>query len=278
MSVWTAILLGLVQGIAEFLPISSSGHLSVLQNLLGLEYSANDNMLFDVLLHVGTLVSVFLYYRKEFRGLGRETKAFIRGEDGGTTSSGKFTPKVRMLFFILVATLPLIVILPFHKKMEMLYSSTLFIGIAFLVTGGLLFVSDRLMDGTKGEKTITTADALIIGAAQAVAVLPGVSRSGTTITVGLSRGLKRDFAVRFSFLMSVPAVIGSAIITLIDAFKAGIRWSAVPVYLVGMLVAGVTGYFAIKLVNLLINRAKFGKFAYYCWGIGFVTIILSLVL
>lgn len=278
MSVWTAILLGLVQGIAEFLPISSSGHLSVLQNLLGLDYAQNENMLFDVLLHMGTLVSVFLYYRKEFCGLGRDMRAFVRGDDGGTTSSGKFTPKVRTLFFILVATLPLVVILPFHKKMELLYSSTTFIAIAFLVTGCLLFVSDRLMDGTKGEKTLTAADALMIGAAQAVAVLPGVSRSGTTITVGLSRGLRREFAVRFSFLMSIPAVIGSALITLIDAVKAGIRWSAVPVYLIGMIVAGITGYFAIKLVNLLISKSKFGSFAYYCWAVGAVTLILSIVL
>ena len=278
MSVLMSVFLGLVQGIAEFLPVSSSGHLSVLQNLMKLDYTENEHMLFDVLLHLGTLIAVCIYYRRELAGMVRETAAFLKGEEAGRTATGRFSPRVRTVFYILVATLPLVIVLPFHGKLEMLYYNTTFIAIAFLVTGCLLYLSDKLPEGKKNEKTLSLKDALLIGAAQAIAVLPGLSRSGTTITVGLTRGLNREFAVRFSFLLSIPAVLGSTLVSLIKAFSAGIHWALAPVYLLGMVVAGVVGYFAIKLVNLLISKSKFGNFSYYCWAIGAVTLILSLVL
>ena len=116
----------------------------------------------------------------------------------------------------------------------------------------------------------------MVGLAQAIAVIPGLSRSGTTIAVGLARGYRRSFAVRFSFLMSLPAVIGSFLLTLYKALRAGINWKLVPVYLVGMVVAGVTGYFSIRLVKKLMDNNKFGKFAYYCWAVGLLALIASI--
>ena len=279
MSIFTAILLGIVQGIAEFLPISSSGHLSILQNLLKLSYSEEGHLLFDVLLHVGTLVAIFVYYRKDIKKIIEECGSFARGETNELVTGGRVTGGVRMVFLIIIATLPLFVAVPFNGKIEQLYYKTGFIGFALIMTGTLLFVGDRFIAaGKKNEKTMTVADALIIGVAQAIALIPGISRSGSTITVGMARGLNRDFAVRFSLLMSIPAIIGSTILSIFKALRAGITWGLVPKYLLGAVIAAVIGYFAIKLIHKLMRSGKFGKFSYYCWALGFITIILSLIL
>lgn len=274
-----SIFLGIVQGVAEFLPISSSGHLSILQNFMNLNYDESNHLLFDVLLHLGTLVSVCIVYWKEIVSMFFETIGFLKGDsNNGRTADGRLSPSVRMVLMIIIGTLPLIIALPFYGKVEQLYYTTPFIGFALIITGTLLYISDKLLDGNKNEKNITIANALIIGLSQAVAILPGLSRSGTTITVGVSCGLKRDFAVKFSFLLSIPAVIGSVLVSLVDALRAGINWSLLPVYLVGMITASVTGYFAIKLVKYLVSKTKFGKFSYYCWGVGVLTLFLSIIL
>jgi undecaprenyl-diphosphatase len=171
-----------------------------------------------------------------------------------------------------------VVVLPFKSKVEALGASTLFIGCALLVTGLLLFASDRLRPGRKNERTMTVTDALLIGCAQALAVVPGLSRSGTTISAGTARGLDRTFAVRFSFLMSLPAVLGATLLEVIDAAKTGVDPALIPQYILGMAVAAVSGYFAIRLVNLLAKKGRFGAFAYYCWAVGIVTIIATFVL
>ena len=274
-----SIFLGLVQGIAEFLPISSSGHLSVLQNLINLNYSESAHLFFDVLLHFGTLCSVFFFYRMDLKRMSKETMSFLSGQRReGIAEGGRFTGGVRTVFFVVIATLPLVIVLPFYDQIESLYYNTTFIGFAFLITGGLLFVSDKLSEGKKSEKTFTIADALVIGLAQVIAVIPGLSRSGTTITVGMSRGLSRDFAVKFSFILSIPAVLASVLVSILKAFQNGISWKLVPVYLIGMATAGISGYFAIKIVRYLSEKAKLGKFAYYCWAVGILTLILSIVL
>lgn len=286
MSILMAIFLGLVQGITEFLPVSSSGHLSIIQNLFSLNYEEADHLFFDVLLHLGTLISVIIVYRKEIKEMLTDGLAFISGKQKttevqttyGSTESNRFTPAVRLLFFIIVGTLPLFVILPFNGAIEGLFYNTPFIAFALLITGGLLFVSEKIVEGRKNEKTMTVADAVIIGISQAIAIIPGLSRSGTTITVGISRGLKRDFAVKFSFLLSLPAVIGSILLSLIKAFSAGINWGLIPVYLVGVVVAAVSGYFAIRLVKMLIDKTRFGKMSYYCWAVGLLTLLLSAIL
>ena len=122
----------------------------------------------------------------------------------------------------------------------------------------------------------TLGDAVVVGLAQMIAVVPGLSRSGTTISAGLLRGFDRNFAVKFSFLLSIPAVLGANLVSLVKAFAVGVDWSMAPKYLVGVLVAFVSGYFAIYLLRMIVQRGKFGGFAYYCWGAGLVTLILSL--
>ncbi|MCD8007571.1 MAG: undecaprenyl-diphosphate phosphatase [Clostridiales bacterium] len=270
--------LGLVQGIAEFLPISSSGHLSLFQNFLGLQSAEESSLFFDVLLHLGTLIAVFVVYWRDIWEMILEFFRWIGDVAHSRTKDKPVPPARRMILLIIVGTLPLFLVLPIKDAVDSLYSNTYFIGFALLVTGTLLFVSDRMAHGKKTEKTATIVDALVVGCAQGLATVPGLSRSGTTIAAGLLRGYQREYAVRYSFLMSIPAVIGANILSLKDAFEAGIDADMVPIYLAGVLVAAVSGYFAIRLVNLLSDKGKFGAFAYYCWGVGVLALVLSFAL
>lgn len=276
MSYISAIILGLVQGVAEFLPISSSGHLSLFQHFFQLTDVEHDQMFFDVLLHLGTLVAVFFAYRRDIGELLREFFSMIhlRKLPQGQTPD---IPARRMILMIIVATLPLLLVFPIKDRVELLYQNTFFIAFALMLTGTLLFVSDRMPRGHKTAGTATMTDALLVGLAQAVAVVPGLSRSGTTISAGMARGFDRTYAVKFSFLMSIPAVLGANILSIVDAVKAGIDPSLLPMYLVGVVVAMVSGYASISLLRFIARKGRFGGFAYYCWGAGLVTLILSLI-
>ena len=280
MKLMMSLFLGIVQGIAEFLPISSSGHLSILQNLIKIGYEEDKNLLFDVLLHLGTLISVCVVYRAEIKAMISDGLEFLRmRNDPDSDEPVALKPQVRVLLFVLAGTLPLIIALIFSGFVSQLFSRTGFIGFALIVTGGILFVSSRyIQTGNKTEKTMTMKDAIIIGLAQAVAIIPGLSRSGTTISVGLARGLSKEFAVRFSLLLSIPAVFGATIVSLYKAIKGGADFSLFPVYLAGFVVAAVVGFFAIQLIRRMMAKDGIGKFAYYCWGVGALTLILSLVL
>ena len=275
MTYWNAVLLGIVQGLTEFLPVSSSGHLAILQNFLRIGDLEN-RMLFDVLLHLGTLGAVFFAYHAELRALGREglTMLHLKKQRRGQKSD---LLKRRMLLFLLVATLPLIPAAILNHFLDPLFSDTFFIGCALLATGFLLLAADRFGHGNKTEKAMTLSDALMIGLGQMIAVVPGLSRSGTTISVGLLRGLDRSYAVRFSFFLSIPAVLGANLLSLIQAISDGVNWGEVPMYLCGVLAAFVSGYLAIFALQRIVQRGKFGGFCYYCWGAGLLTLILSLI-
>ena len=278
MTYGSAALLGIIQGVTEFLPISSSGHLSVLQNLFNLNTAEEGHMLFDVLLHLGTLVSVCVVYWSDIVLMIREFFGMIgemRHPEHGSKRAD--IPARRLILLLIIATLPLVAVLPVNGLVEQLYYNTTFIGAIFLLTGCMLYVSDKLSRGKKTEKSMTLRDALIIGVCQCAAVIPGLSRSGTTITAGMAVGLERPFAVKFAFLMSIPAVLGANIISLIKALMEDTDFSLMPVYLVGMLCAAVSGIVAIGLVKLITNSGRFGSFSYYCWTIGIATIIMSLI-
>lgn len=281
MNILYSILLGIVQGVAEFLPISSSGHLALFENILGAEAMAalDGSAMFNVMLHLATLAAVVVAYWPDVRGMVVELVGMIRGLARHEGLSGGDMPRRRLVLMIVVSTLPLIVIVPFHHALETLNDVPWFIGAALIMTGLLLFIADRMPQGNKSERDMTVLDALVIGVAQAVATIPGLSRSGTTITAGMSRGLTREFAVRFSFLMSLLSVLGAVLLKLIDVAKEGFDASLLPAYLIGMAVAGVTGYLSIKLLQkLVVRKGRFGGFAYYCWGVGALSIVLSLIL
>ena len=271
-----SILLGIIQGVAEFLPISSSGHLVLFQTFFA--FKDTDSMLFNVLLHLGTLVSVCIYYRRDIWEMIREFFQWIAAlihRDG--KEAGRPTPARRMIVLIIVATLPLFVVVPVKKWMEATLSTNMTVSVALLITGCLLYFSDRMATGHKNAKTATVVDALVVGAAQAVGTIPGISRSGITISAGLFRGFDRKFAVRFSFLMSLPAVLGANVLEIGDAMAQGIDPKALPVYLIGVAVAAVVGYLSIRLVSLLSDKGKFGMFAYYCWVVGLGSLIAGII-
>ena len=276
MTFLSSFLLGLVQGIAEFLPISSSGHLAIAQNLLGMSDAGTVPEFFDVLLHLGTLVAVFVAYWADIKDMVLE---FFRGAGDliHHSTPNPVPPARRLILLIILGTLPLFVVLPVKDAVQSLSNSMVFIGAALIVTGVLLFVSDRVKKGRKNERTATWLDVLIIGLGQAIATMPGISRSGMTITTGCFVGFERKFAVRFSFLLSIPAVLGANILSLADAAKAGINWAEVPVYLVGVVTAAVVGYLCIRLLRFIADRGKFGAFAYYCWAVGVLTLVLNVI-
>lgn len=276
MSYLNAIFLGLVQGIAEFLPISSSGHLAVLQNVFNLQTAVEGHMFFDVLLHLGTVFAIILAYWRDIVNIVTDSFAFVREARLAQPQQRREHPGGRFLLLLVIGTLPLFVVLPFHDSLEQLYYNTRFIAIAFLLNGCILFLSDKMPQGKRNERNMRVLDALIVGAAQAVATIPGISRSGSTITAGIATGQSRSFAMKYSLLMSVPAVLGANLLSLIKALQSNVDWSSMPVYLVGTLVAFVTGYFSIVLLRRLLDDGKFVKFAYYMWGAGVFAFIASL--
>jgi len=271
-----SVILGLVQGVAEFLPISSSGHLTLFQHFFGMEEPDN---LYNVLLHFATLLAVCVYY---FRDVVEMVTEFFRGLAAlfSRRRQGMDIPEARRLvLLVVVGTLPLFAVLLIKDYVEALGSSPVFVSCALLVTGCILFLSDRMAGGRKTARTASLKDVLLVGVAQGLATIPGLSRSGCTISAGMAMGFDRKFAVRYSFLMSLPAVLGATILEVKDVLEmeGGLAQGLLSKYLVGMVVAGVVGYFSIRLVNLLAAKGKFGAFAYYCWAAGILALVLSLM-
>lgn len=278
MSIGEAIILGLVQGVAEFLPISSSGHLAILQNLFNMSDIEGGHMFFDVLMHFGTLIAICFMYWNDIKAMVVEMLELLSGRKSFTAEGRpKQYHAARLFLLIVTATLPLVLILPINDYIGELSQSTVFVGIALILTGFMLLVSDKMTPGSKTEKNMRFKDALIIGLCQCVATLPGLSRSGTTITAGIATGQNRSYAVKFSLLMSIPAVLGATLLELVKAFKTGIDASLIPAYLFGMISAMVSGVLAIGILKMIAKSKKFGGFAYYCWIVGALTIILSMI-
>jgi len=280
MTILMSIFLGIVQGITEFIPVSSSGHLAILQNLFRMDYGGDAHLLFEVLLHLGTLAAICFVYRKDLKAMITEGLEFLqRRNDSEPGEPIILKPSGRTLLFICIGTLPMFIAVFFAGSVGRLFFYPVFIGFALIITGGILFVSDKyIKPGNKNEKTMTIVDALIIGLAQAVAIIPGLSRSGTTISVGLACGLNKSFAVRFSLLLSIPAILGATLVTLYMALRDGAHFFLLPVYLAGAAVAAVVGYFSINVLRRVIIKSGAAKFAYYCWGMGVLTMILSLII
>ncbi|MDR0446617.1 MAG: undecaprenyl-diphosphate phosphatase [Oscillospiraceae bacterium] len=274
MPILLAVFFGIIQGMAEFLPVSGSGHISVLQNLFGTLAADDSRLLFDVMLHLGALVAVCVSLRRELRSIISETVILLRGDEVRRSA----TPPVRTLILMIMATLPMLVALPFYGLIRRLFFNTGFIGFMLLLSGALLFVASKyLRSGTKTERTLTLSDALMIGLAQTVSLIPGLSRLGATVTVGLSRGADREFAIKFSLLLSIPAIAGSAVVAFAAALRNGIDWSAFPAYIVGFLVAAVSGTVAISLMRFELRREDQSPYSYYCFAAGALIILLSLI-
>lgn len=270
MPVWLAFLLGIVQGFTEFLPISSSGHLALLQNLFNIEQYTANHIAFDIILHLGTLFAVAVAFWDDIVELVRSLIGLVFDKFRINGHTGR-----RMLVLLLVATLPLGVAALLESKIEAMFQSPIFIGCALLFTAVLLFFANRLGGGKKTARDATVKDALGVGLMQLLAVFPGVSRSGSTMCGGLFAGFDRDFAVRFAFLLSIPAVLGATVFKLPDILAGG--GEAFLPAVIGFFAAAISGYLAIALVKLLVKRNSFQYFSIYCAVVGVLSIVLSLV-
>lgn len=275
MSILDAIAQGLIQGLTEFLPVSSSGHLSIFQYFTG--QSGEQGLLFTVLLHFGTLVAVFAAFYKTIWELIIEFFHML-----GDIFTGKFSfknpnPKRRMIFMLILAELPLFLVLLVQDIPKGLASdnSILFEGFALIITGILLYFADRSIGGRKKAKDMKTGDALAVGFAQGIATLPGISRSGSTLSVGLLCGLDRSYAVAFSFILGIPAVLAANVLELSDALKAGESINMLPT-VIGVIVAAISGFLAIKMVSFLVKTEKLKIFSWYTLIVGSVVIIAAI--
>lgn len=245
-----ALFLGVVQGLTEFLPVSSSGHLVLFQQFMEI---GSDHVLFDLMLHLGTLVPILFFYREHVLEILTDP---FQG-DGPMLER----PGVRMGALVVLASIPTAIIgLGLEDLFEALFATPAALSVTFLITAGLLMLTRRLESGSLDVLSTPWAYALILGIAQGMAITPGISRSGTTIAVALLLGLNRDFAARFSFLMSVPAIGGGVLLKLRDADPGALD---LPQLGVGFVAALVTGYFALVLLVKLVRDGNLHHFAYY---------------
>ena len=274
MTYFEAVILGLVQGLAEFLPISSSGHLALLQQWFGID--ENKVLLFAVLLHVGTLISVFIVYWKDIWELIVELCLTIKDLFTGKGLRLEERPVRKLGVMIIVATIPTAIIgLLFNDLFDKLYTSVLPIGIGLIITGFLLILAERTGNSSRGIERMNFRNALFIGTVQGIAICPGISRSGSTLFGSLICNLDRKFAVKFVFLISIPSILGSAVIEAPDAIKAGFDMAQLGPVLVGMIVAAVSGLIAIKTMIKIVSDKKLSYFSYYVWALGVAVVIYS---
>ncbi len=275
MSVWFALLLGVLQGATEFLPVSSSAHLCLLQRLFPEQQGQGSGLLFDVLLHLATLTAVCAAYWPDLRALLRELVRPLHRRENRPPPDRSAR---RLLLLLVLGTLPLGLAALGEDWVERLSQSGLFIGIALLCTGLLLYLTDLLPEGRKSLDRAGPADALLVGLTQALAVLPGLSRSGSTAAVAMARGLDRQSAMKYSFLLSVPAILGATVLKLVDAVSMGFDLKMLPVCLLGMGAAAVSGWLSLRFLRRLAQRGGFSAFRWYCWGLGLAAILTDILL
>ena len=274
MNIVTAVLHGIVQGLTEFLPISSSGHLSLLQNIFGTDIESS--IAFTVLLHLGTLAAVIIAYHKDVWELIKGFFSLLKKLFTGHIKDG-LTGGERVLVMLIIATLPLVVGAVLESKVEALSGMSWLIGIFLIFNGFMLWMSDKIAVGNRPLEKGNWRQALFVGLIQLIAVMPGISRSGSTITGGLFAGFSKKDAVRFSFLLSIPAILGANILKLPEligdpAFSA----NALP-YLCGVLAAALSGFAAIKLLQYISSAKKLSVFSVYCIAVGLAAIIYCVV-
>lgn len=277
MSALQAILLGILQGITEFLPISSSGHLVLARQLFGLE--GDGSLFFNVMLHLGTLVAVIAAYYDDVWALIKEFFACIRDIFSGRFHFKTDNPTRKLLFMLIIACLPLILVALLNGQVQKITEDNDIVveGFCFLVTAGLLFLACKMRPGKARIRQMRPQTALAIGIAQGVAALPGISRSGATISTGIIFGFDREFMVKFSFLLSIPTIIGSTIFEVGDVVGDKVDVTFGPLAL-GILAAAVFGYLSIFFMRRIILSKYFVVFAWYTLAVGIIAIVAGIVM
>ena len=284
MSLLEAILMGIIQGVTEFLPVSSSGHLALFKILFNVE---DVGLLFDVILHLGTLIAIFAVYYKDIWKMIREGFAIIAdacrnvgiffsniaGKKKGGYHHVVCNGYRKFVMLVIVSTIPTGIIGVLDADLVEMASRILIVpGVCLLLTSMLLLLADRCKGGEKMPRQVTYSNAFIIGIAQGVATMPGLSRSGTTIAACLLSGFDRNFAVKYSFIMSIPAVLGSLVFELSDLASVSFTSTEFLYYLIGMVVSAVVGYICIKAMLYVVRQKHFTGFAIYCFIVGAISV------
>lgn len=280
MTLLKAILMGIIQGATEFLPVSSSGHLAIFSILFNAD--TDTGVFFDILLHVGTLAAIFVAFWSEIVMLFKEGFALVFDllfnikEFFGKKAYRKVlnSDYRRFVVLIIIASVPTGIIGIIGKDIvERAGENLLIPGICLVITAILLFIANASKSGSKTEKDLPFLEAVKIGVVQGIATLPGISRSGSTVAVGLMSGMDKDFAVKYSFIMSIPPVLGAALLDVKDVLEEPSLLDGFGIYLVGMLVAGIVGYLSIKGMLIIVRKKKYYFFGIYCTIVGFLAIV-----
>ena len=271
-----AVILGLVQGLAEFLPISSSGHLALLENFFGIK---EDNMLFfTVLLHFGTLIAVFVVFWKDIWELLQELVLTIKDLIGRKGLRLNERPVRKLGVMIIVSCIPTAIIgFVFGDLFESFYSKPIVIAIMLIITAFLLITAETWGGGNRTVENLNYRNSIFIGIVQGLAIIPGISRSGSTLFASLLCKLDRDFAVKFVFLISIPTILGSLILELPDGIREGLHGEPVGPVIVGVLVAFLSGLFAVKVMLKVVSNKKLKYFSYYLFAVAAAVIIYTIV-
>ena len=273
MNIIQAIIIGIVQGLTEFLPVSSSAHLVFAQNILGVESS----LAFDIFLHLGTLIAVLWFFRYDIIKMIKSWWLSIGDILQGRFMQGFYEDAYkRLAWYVILATIPVAIVgILFDDAIESLFAGALYVPAFFLfVTGTILYLSQRMASGNVTLNNISKKEALWMGLGQACAILPGLSRSGTTIAAGLTIGLEKEFAAKFSFILSIPAIFGAFVFKLKDIGSA-MDVNFLPIFL-GFIASIIAGYMAIKWMLDLIQNKSLDIFAYYCWAVGIIVFMGSI--
>ena len=269
MTLIQSLLLGFIQGLTEFLPVSSSAHLVIIPYLLKWNILPTEAFIFDVLVQVASLIAVFAYF-------WRDILAILRAVLNGLLQRRPLAdPQSRLGWFIILATIPAgITGLFFKDLIQNTFNSPKMTAIFLLGTAGLLFLAERIGKRIRSLAQITWKDALVIGLFQALAPLPGISRSGATITGGMLRDLERPAAARFSFLLSIPIMLAAGLLAILDLIKIPNLVSLLPIYIPGFLMAAVVGYLAIRWLIGFLGRRPLYIFSVYCLVVGLFVLII----
>lgn len=275
MNIIKAIILGIVQGLTEFLPVSSSGHLAITQSLL--KVPEDRILFFSVMLHFGTLISVLFVYSQDIVNIIVEflkmLKEFITGK--GIKLQNQYR---KLGLFIIVATIPTgLMGVIFKDLIAGLFISQLIVGLALMVTGTLLWMAEKIHKGQKNVNQMKWTDAALVGTFQGLAITPGISRSGSTIVGSLLLGFNKELATKFSFLISIPAILGATVFEVKDVLEVGLGDFSLGIILAGVLSAFLAGLLAIKTLINFIKKEKLYYFSYYTWIVGIIIVIVTLV-
>lgn len=271
MTIIQSIILGIVQGLTEFLPISSSGHLVLFPYLLNWDIPAHDAFIFNILVQVATLIAVIAYFWNDLLSIGRSMISGVKNR------SLFANPESRMGWFILLATLPAGVLgLALKDIVERAFASLTATAVALLLTAALLVIAEKIGRRDRSLENVTWKDAIWIGFFQVFAIFPGVSRSGATISGGMTRDLKRPAAARFSFLMSIPIMLAAGLVASIDLINIPNLATLLPIYIPGFISAVVVGYLAIRWLIGYLSKHSLYIFAIYCAFVGLISLGLSL--